>query len=396
LTAFDSQTASIVGGTSVNGVTSVGAISGTSNANGATITGTTLNLTVADATNGGVVSNTTQTFAGAKTFNGSITVNNNGIVMSGTSGNNTLIALNGNVQQSATNTNQYALQIQPTVDLVNVTGGTLGQYYNLINVASTTASAARTISNYFGNFTRLDNGANVTVGNSYGYYVANGSNAGTITNSYGIYVENLTRGAANIPLRVAGATGNILNVTSTGQSTFRTTTDTASAFEVQNNANTAILSVNTSAPSITLAGATTVTSNNNFTANGSVLFQNATNSASGFEVKDSGGGKILNVDTTNDRVQIGSYTAGAGGGQLEVSPNSTSRVGLRILGYSGGYTTNYVEIWSPGAAAADIYRQQSNGNIQFGGTNFATFNQTAASTASGALTVQWQGRCYGR
>ena len=33
-----------------------------------TITGNTINLTVADVTNGGVVSNTTQTFAGAKTF----------------------------------------------------------------------------------------------------------------------------------------------------------------------------------------------------------------------------------------------------------------------------------------------------------------------------------------
>ena len=35
------------------GVTTVGTISGTSNANGATITGNTINLAVADATNGG-------------------------------------------------------------------------------------------------------------------------------------------------------------------------------------------------------------------------------------------------------------------------------------------------------------------------------------------------------
>jgi len=56
-----------------SGVSSVGAISGTSNANGATITGTTLNLTAADGTNGGVVTNTTQTFAGDKTFSGAVT-----------------------------------------------------------------------------------------------------------------------------------------------------------------------------------------------------------------------------------------------------------------------------------------------------------------------------------
>ncbi len=52
----------------VTGVNTVGPISGASNANGATITGTTLNLAPADAVNGGVITNTTQSFLGAKTF----------------------------------------------------------------------------------------------------------------------------------------------------------------------------------------------------------------------------------------------------------------------------------------------------------------------------------------
>ena len=60
------------GATGARGATgvlgSVGAISATSTANGASITGTTLNLAPADGTNGGVVTNTTQTFAGVKTF----------------------------------------------------------------------------------------------------------------------------------------------------------------------------------------------------------------------------------------------------------------------------------------------------------------------------------------
>ena len=55
------------------GVTTVGAISGT-NTNGAIITGSTLNLTPADATNGGVVTAVAQTFAGAKTFSSDIVV----------------------------------------------------------------------------------------------------------------------------------------------------------------------------------------------------------------------------------------------------------------------------------------------------------------------------------
>ncbi len=58
------------------GLSSIGAISGTSNANGATISGSSqLILTPADANNGGVVTTGTQTFAGAKTFSNTATFN---------------------------------------------------------------------------------------------------------------------------------------------------------------------------------------------------------------------------------------------------------------------------------------------------------------------------------
>jgi hypothetical protein len=60
------------------GVSSVGAIAGTSNANGATISGSTqLILTPADANNGGVLTNGTQSIAGNKTFVNSVNVNGN-------------------------------------------------------------------------------------------------------------------------------------------------------------------------------------------------------------------------------------------------------------------------------------------------------------------------------
>jgi hypothetical protein len=52
----------------VSGVSTVGSISATSNAKGATISGTTITLTPADGTNGGVVTTAAQTFAGTKTF----------------------------------------------------------------------------------------------------------------------------------------------------------------------------------------------------------------------------------------------------------------------------------------------------------------------------------------
>ncbi len=53
----------------IAGVNTVTAIASTSNANGATIDGTALTLTPADANNGGVVTTGAQTFAGDKTFN---------------------------------------------------------------------------------------------------------------------------------------------------------------------------------------------------------------------------------------------------------------------------------------------------------------------------------------
>jgi hypothetical protein len=55
-----------------SGVTTMAAIGSSPNANGATISGSTLTLQPANGTHGGVLSNTTQTIAGDKTFNGVI------------------------------------------------------------------------------------------------------------------------------------------------------------------------------------------------------------------------------------------------------------------------------------------------------------------------------------
>jgi len=52
----------------ISGVSTVASISATSNAKGATISGTTITLTPADGTNGGVITTAAQTFAGTKTF----------------------------------------------------------------------------------------------------------------------------------------------------------------------------------------------------------------------------------------------------------------------------------------------------------------------------------------
>ena len=51
-----------------SGVSTIGSISATSNVKGATVSGTTISLTPADATNGGIVTASAQTFAGTKSF----------------------------------------------------------------------------------------------------------------------------------------------------------------------------------------------------------------------------------------------------------------------------------------------------------------------------------------
>jgi hypothetical protein len=76
------------------GVSAVGSISGTSNINAATISGTTLTLSPADATNGGIVTNGAQTIAGAKTFSDDMVLNGklNGMTFSkGINGNSIII-----------------------------------------------------------------------------------------------------------------------------------------------------------------------------------------------------------------------------------------------------------------------------------------------------------------
>ena len=74
-----------------SGVSLVGAISSSSNIKGATISGTTLTLTPADATNGGIVTSGTQSFAGTKTF---ADINLNGAMTGGSTTGSTIAGFN--------------------------------------------------------------------------------------------------------------------------------------------------------------------------------------------------------------------------------------------------------------------------------------------------------------
>jgi len=83
--------------TAINaGVNSLTAIAGSSNAFGATISGTTLTLTPADINNGGVLTAGAQIIGGAKTFSGSTITFNNDIKVNGVSIGKGLNNISGN------------------------------------------------------------------------------------------------------------------------------------------------------------------------------------------------------------------------------------------------------------------------------------------------------------
>ena len=74
------------------GVSSIGAISGSSTANGGSITAGVLNLAPADVTNGGIVTTGNQAFSGGKVFNNNIQVNSVRIGAPGSAGSaNTML-----------------------------------------------------------------------------------------------------------------------------------------------------------------------------------------------------------------------------------------------------------------------------------------------------------------
>lgn len=194
-----------------SGVTSVGPISGTSNANGATITGTVLNLTAADGTNGGVLTNTTQNIVGAKTFTTSLatpTLNVTTALQSGgtqrLSSTGALSNITGYAQSSgnATFTQAAGNQLQvtsgstvPTVDQVNIT--------NTGSAGVTTAGVNGFSIDYKGGAAAVESAGariNVTPGTTSGgtwssLRIAPTAGAATGVTMNGLKIDNITGGA---------------------------------------------------------------------------------------------------------------------------------------------------------------------------------------------------------
>ena len=130
----------------VAGVNTVTAIAATSDANGATISGTAITLTPASATNGGVLTAGTQTIGGAKTFSATVTFNSD-ITVNG-------LTVGKGARDVASNT---------VIGISALTSNSAGT--NVVAIGNNALQAGN------------NSGSNLTaVGESSGYYNSTGSN----------------------------------------------------------------------------------------------------------------------------------------------------------------------------------------------------------------------------
>jgi len=218
-------------GTSVNTL----AIPTTSYANGASISGNTLTLGLADATNPGLVSTAAQTFAGDKTFTGNLSIGST--------------ATPGSTTMSLNTENQYTFQT-PTLASQNISGdggtynaaiigkllvtgtntgwklGTLG----ICEVPSTNSTNITTplLAGSGGSFSNYSP-SGVTIGYGYGSYNrANNNGAGTVTSLYASYNYSTNRSTGTVGI----ADGTYTKVANTASGTI--TTATATSAEIVN------------------------------------------------------------------------------------------------------------------------------------------------------------------
>lgn len=326
------------------GVATLSAIGATPNANGATITGTVLNLQPADGSFGGVVTTTTQTFAGAKTFSALIT---------GQAG----LTVTGNiiVNNTATNTSDNALTINP-----GYTGGaTNSLIYNGINLAAfspTNAAGIDTINGInIGNLndpgsTITSNGLNIGAGWDTGIKVTDVSSIGygidiTLSSNSGTGLH-ITEAAAG----VSAAFNNLIEL--------QTGTLTAPA------ASTSIYGIN-------LSSAGAISTSSSGIANWYGLSMTTPNITQGGGAITSNGLKVVLGTITTGGTQIG----------LNITPSNSNAAGT-LTGINIGSIT-------AGAATEKALLVGSGWDTILGGTTAGTnligFTNFVVNT-SGAIT----------
>ncbi|MBP6054234.1 MAG: hypothetical protein KA527_01230 [Cytophagaceae bacterium] len=192
------------------GVTTMAAIGSTANANGASISGSTLTLQPANASFGGVVTTAAQTFAGAKTFDANIV--SNGVKL-GTVGGSNNVLVGGNAMNTTT-TSDYNTAIG-SYTLNKITSGQFNTalgYSSLYNLTTGTENVA--VGSAALN-TQTGGGYNVAIGNK----ALKSSTTSTQNVALGYWAGySLTTGSGNTTLgynagTYIGSTGTVANTT---------------------------------------------------------------------------------------------------------------------------------------------------------------------------------------
>ena len=262
-------------------VTTLGAIGSSPNANGATLSGNTLNLEPASAAFGGIVTTGTQTLAGDKTFSGNVDQSGAGTFTTGTgnftAGGAAIVtgALNANgdttLGDAATDGITVTGEIRGASPLV-FEGSTNDDTYTTFAITDPTAARTITIPDASGTLaltgSSFQNGGNAfggaaTLGTTDANtltVVANGANAFTVDTSGNTTFES----GRNVALSGAGTF-----TTGTGTSTFNSTSiDLAGNSTVVDMSGTGTLGLNTTTNRAITTGTGTLTAGGDLAVTG--------------------------------------------------------------------------------------------------------------------------------
>ena len=250
------------------GVTSVGTFFGTSVPNGASISGTSLVLAVADGTNPGMVSTTTQTIAGNKTLTGNTT-------FSGTA------TVNANTLVKTTNASAFAVQNGGSINFFSVdTSG------NKIQVGSATTDATAVLFS----LDSYNSGTDPTGVAGAMYYNTNLS-------KYRCYEGGAWKNCITTDTDTDTGVTSVAAFSNTSIANGASIAGTAITFGAADGTNPGMVSTGTQ----TFAGAKTFSSATTV----------KTTSTSAFAVQNAGGTPLLNADTSGNILQVGSSTTDA-------------------------------------------------------------------------------------
>jgi parallel beta-helix repeat protein len=266
---------------------------------------------------------------------------------------------------------------QTAANTVNI--GTVGSatYSSTVNIATSTGAAQAVTISSTGN-----SGNTVLISGGTGSAAVSIQAAATGTIAIGTINSNtLTFGNSS------SATSINLNQNTT-LAAGKGITFAAGAGNFDQSASTGTFATGTGA--VSLNGNTTIAANKSFTANGSALFKDATNSTTAFSIQNAAGTSVLNVNTTDGIINVGTaatyagYSAGAGfAAKVDYTTGSTPR-SVTSADVNGD---TYPDILVVNADSTSVSVLLNNGN----GTFAAKVDYTTGSNPYDVTTVDVNG-----